>query len=85
MTDKIEVNGPGAHDVFKYLRGNTKEMINKENPTTVKLVPWNFCRWITDEKGKVQMYMNPTVALHNCYELVEFLCKMDNTNSKAMK
>jgi len=31
------------------------------------------------------MYMNPTVALHNCYELVEFLCEIDNNVSKAMR
>jgi len=53
MTDKINVNGPDAHDVFKYLLGNTKEMIHKDNPTTVELVPWNFCRWITDKQGRV--------------------------------
>jgi hypothetical protein len=29
--------------------------------------------------------MNPTVGLHNCYELVEFLCEIDNVVSKAMK
>jgi glutathione peroxidase-family protein len=36
MTDKINVNGPDAHDVFKYLRGNTKEMVNKDNLNAVE-------------------------------------------------
>jgi hypothetical protein len=29
--------------------------------------------------------MNPTKGLHNCYELVEFLCEIDNKESKAVK
>jgi glutathione peroxidase-family protein len=48
-------------------------------------VPWNFCRWIIDMNGKVHMYMNPTVDLHNAYELIEYLCNLDNTVSKNMK
>lgn len=48
-------------------------------------IPWNFCRWILDMNGKVHMYMNPTVGLHNAYELIEYLCNLDNTVSQNMK
>jgi glutathione peroxidase len=51
--DKIDVNGPNAHDVFKYLRGQTKELISKKDPNRMLALPWNFCRWVVDSDGKV--------------------------------
>jgi len=38
-------------------------------------IPWNFCRWVIDREGKVQMYLNPTVNLQAASELIEFLLK----------
>ena len=39
----------------------------------MKELPWNFCRWVVDAEGRIQMYMNPTIQLHTCYELIEHL------------
>lgn len=60
LMDKCDVNGPEAHPVFRYLRGNTKELISKKDPKKMLQIPWNFCRWVLDSKGKVQQYLNPT-------------------------
>ena len=73
LMDKIDVNGPTAHPVFRYLRGQTKELISKKDPTRMLALPWNFCRWVVDSEGRVQMYLNPTNQLAQCYDLVEYL------------
>jgi glutathione peroxidase-family protein len=36
-------------------------------------LPWNFCKWVLDRSGRIQMYLNPTVQLHSCYDVVEAL------------
>ena len=77
MMDKVNVNGPDTHDVFKYLRSRTKELISKQDPSKVLELPWNFCRWVVDRKGKVQMYMNPVVDLQASYEIIEHLLEID--------
>ena len=63
LMDKVCVNGKETHDVFKYLRSNTKELQSKQDPGAFLELPWNFCRWVVDKNGKVQMYMNPVVDL----------------------
>ena len=75
--DKVQVNGPKTHDVFMYLRSNTKELISQKDPSKIRELPWNFCRWVVDKKGKVQLYMNPSVDIQTCYELVEHLLGID--------
>jgi glutathione peroxidase len=74
MMDKVHVNGSSTHDVFKYLKGNTKELRDREDPSKVTNVPWNFCRWIVDMDGKVHMFLNPTEGLDRCNQLIDFLC-----------
>jgi glutathione peroxidase-family protein len=51
--DKCDVNGPDAHEVFQYLRANTKELISKRDPNQMLKLPWNFCRWVVDKDGRV--------------------------------
>lgn len=59
--EKCQVNGPNAHDVFKWLRSNTPQLQSRKVPGRILELPWNFCRWVVDSNGKVQMYMNPTI------------------------
>lgn len=73
LMTKCNVNGPDAHQVFKYLRSNTKELQSRKNPGKMLELPWNFCKWVVDKDGKVQMYLNPTIQLHTAYELIELL------------
>jgi len=74
--DKCNVNGPNAHEAFKWLRSNTKELQSRKNPGRVLELPWNFCRWVVDRDGKIQMYLNPTIQLHTSYELIEHLLEL---------
>jgi glutathione peroxidase-family protein len=34
-------------------------------------LPWNFCRWVVDRNGKIQMYLNPTIKLDTAFDLIE--------------
>jgi len=46
MFDKIDVNGPGAHPLFVYLKREQKGLFNSD-------IKWNFTKFIVDKKGKV--------------------------------
>ena len=63
IMDKVHVNGPNTHDIFMYLRCRTKELTSYKDPTRVFELPWNFCRWLVDSNGKVQMYLDPKIGL----------------------
>jgi glutathione peroxidase len=56
---KIEVNGEGTHEVFKFVRVNS--VLNRKDKGDVREVPWNFTKWLIDENGKVVAYFNPRV------------------------
>ena len=77
LMDKIKVNGPETHPVFQYLRSNTKELRSRKDPAKYNELPWNFCRWVVDKQGKIQMYLDPTKPLPLCYEMVEFLLDVE--------
>jgi glutathione peroxidase len=59
--EKIDVNGENAHPIFVYLRQNTEELRSKTDPESIMNIPWNFCRWIVDRRGRVLKYLNPSV------------------------
>ena len=35
LMDKINVNGPNTHQVFQYLKGNSKELISKRDANKI--------------------------------------------------
>lgn len=49
--DKVDVNGPEANDVFKYLRMNSR--LNSTR------IGWNFGKFLIDREGKVVNYYGP--------------------------
>jgi glutathione peroxidase len=57
LFSKIEVNGESTHPVYKYLRYNSVCKTSKG----VKLVPWNFTKFLVDRDGVVIKYYNPNV------------------------
>ena len=73
------VNGPDTHPVFQYLRQNTPKLRGKKNPNYYRNLPWNFCRWVIDKEGKIQMYMAPEEQLHPSYEIIEYLLELNKT------
>lgn len=56
MMKKCKVNGPEAHNVFKYLRRNTKEFLNKETGK-IKNIPWHWAP--IDTISNITIYQMP--------------------------
>ena len=54
---KIEVNGPNAHEVYKYLRANSQLYSEKDKEADV--IPWNFAKFLVDAEGRVKHYWAP--------------------------
>jgi glutathione peroxidase len=45
MFAKIEVNGPGAHPLYNYLKDTKPGLLGSEN------IKWNFTKFLIDRKG----------------------------------
>jgi len=45
MFAKIDVNGEHSHEIFKYLKGELKGILNNE-------IKWNFTKFLLDSSGK---------------------------------
>ena len=54
MYAKIEVNGPGTHPLFQYLKSEAKGMLGSEK------VKWNFTKFLVNKDGKVLRRYAPT-------------------------
>ena len=52
--DKIEVNGENAHPVFRHLRRYSN--LYDEKTGKAKQVPWNFSKFLVNQKGEVVKY-----------------------------
>lgn len=70
---KTDVNGPEAHAVFKYLRRNSPEFYN-EKTGKIKNIPWNWAKFILDEKGTIITYQHPRESLYHKIDLIEEVC-----------
>ena len=46
MFDKVEVNGGGAHPLWKYLK-------EKQGGTLFDAIKWNFTKFVIDRSGQV--------------------------------
>jgi glutathione peroxidase len=45
LFEKIEVNGPGTHPVFKYLKGKLGGLFGSR-------IKWNFTKFLIDDQGR---------------------------------
>lgn len=54
MFSKIDVNGPGAHPLFQYLKREAKGLLGSEG------VKWNFTKFLVDQQGRVVGRYPPT-------------------------
>ena len=54
MFSKVDVNGPGAHPLFKYLTSSKKGLLGSQ------AIKWNFTKFLVDRKGKVVKRYAPT-------------------------
>ena len=69
MFAKIDVNGPHTHEVFKFLRYNSELFDPKKKE--VREIPWNFAKFLVNEKGQVVSYHNPKVEPKSMVEEIE--------------
>ena len=54
MFAKVDVKGPEAHAIFRYLTNNSKGILGNG-------IKWNFTKFLVDRGGKVVGRYNPTV------------------------
>lgn len=70
MFEKVEVNGDGAHPLYKYLCEEAPGMLG------LKAVKWNFTKFLVDQKGNVLERFSPQTAPEEIApKLVELLAK----------
>lgn len=68
MFEKIDVNGPTAHPIYKYLKNEAKGFLSKE-------IKWNFSKFLIDGDGKVVKRYSPTTKPSKLKEDIENLLK----------
>jgi len=56
MFDKINVNGPNPHLLFKYLKNQAPGVLG------TKAIKWNFTKFLVDREGHVLKRFAPSVA-----------------------
>jgi glutathione peroxidase len=54
MMGKIDVNGPAAHPLYVWLKGQKKGLLGSEG------IKWNFTKFLVDRSGKVVSRFAPT-------------------------
>jgi len=55
MFEKIDVNGEGAHPIFKYLKQEKKSLLGSD-------IKWNFAKFLIDQQGQVIKRYAPTTS-----------------------
>ena len=58
MFAKSEMNGPNSNEVYRFLRSNTKELVD-EATHEVKEVPWSFSKFLVNSEGQVDSFYTP--------------------------
>ena len=53
---KIEVNGPGAHPLYQFLKSARRGVLG------TKAIKWNFTKFLIDRTGKVVRRFGPMVS-----------------------
>ena len=54
MFAKVEVNGPGAHPLYRHLKSAAPGLLGSE------AIKWNFTKFLVDPKGEVVRRYGPT-------------------------
>ena len=56
LFSKIEVNGDGAHELYRWLKGEHAGILGTQ------AIKWNFTKFLTDRKGRVVERYGPNVT-----------------------
>ncbi len=67
MFAKVEVNGPGAHPVFKHLKRAAPGLLGSQ------AIKWNFTKFLVDRNGKVVERFAPTTRPEDLTSAIERL------------
>ena len=67
MFAKVEVNGPGTHPLFAYLKRAAKGILGSTG------IKWNFTKFLVDRSGRVVARFAPTVTPQQLRSEVEKL------------
>jgi glutathione peroxidase len=67
MFEKIEVNGEGAHPLYRWLKSNAKGLLGSE------AIKWNFTKFLVDRNGNVIDRFAPTTKPEDLKPKVEAL------------
>lgn len=69
MHSKLDVNGPQAHPLFRYLKKEAKGVLGTE------AIKWNFTKFLVDRQGKVRHRFPPTATPEQMESAIEDLLK----------
>jgi glutathione peroxidase len=67
MMGKIDVNGPKAHPLYAWLKGEKKGILGTEG------IKWNFTKFLIDREGKVAGRFAPTATPQSLESAIEAL------------
>ncbi|MCD6287048.1 MAG: glutathione peroxidase [Anaerolineae bacterium] len=67
MFDKINVNGPDAHLLFRYLKNQAPGVLG------VKAIKWNFTKFLVDREGHVVARFAPSIEPEKIRPKIEAL------------
>jgi len=67
MFDKIDVNGPNAHPLFEYLKGQAPGALG------TRAIKWNFTKFLVDREGRVLERFAPSVEPEEIRPKIEAL------------
>ena len=67
MFEKIEVNGEGAHPLYRWLKSSARGLLGSE------AVKWNFTKFLVDRQGNVIDRFAPTTKPQDLESKVEAL------------
>ena len=66
LSEKIHVNGPNAHPIFKYLKDHSKSALGKE-------IKWNFTKFLVSRDGRTIKRFAPTTEPEAMRQSIEKL------------
>mmetsp|Transcript_136248 Transcript_136248/g.236903 ORF Transcript_136248/g.236903 Transcript_136248/m.236903 type:complete len:153 (+) Transcript_136248:248-706(+) len=81
LMEKVEVNGSKASPVFEFLKYNSS--LYQEAKHLVTPIPWNFSKFLVDQKGHVFKYYAPTVKMADVQSDIQGLLS-ESDSHKAM-
>jgi len=67
MFEKIDVNGDGAHPLYRWLKSSAKGLLGSE------AIKWNFTKFLVDRQGRVIDRFAPTTKPEDLKSNVEAL------------